>query len=399
MPAGYSPSIRNSFVETALIYTLSYLFAELKDPLDPIMITVLADSDYYSQPETSPIAGQSDRNHAGFLDFDVPLPKAHKTGLGSSAALVTALTAALIQYYASTSIKLLDGRGREKLHNLAQIIHSIAQGKVGSGFDIAAAVYGSCRYRRFSPSILDGLDKASGPGFAPYLKSLVDGQDASHQWDAEIDPDGVKLPRGLRLVMCDVDCGSQTVGMAKKVLSWRSQHPQAAKDLWDGLQQHNDELRLLLLGLANQARDDPTRYEEGLRQALQLSGSDVSFIQKDLVRVRDELSSIRSLVRRMSREADVPIEPPSQTALLDACSQLPGVLGGVIPGAGGYDAIALLIIDDEEVLDRLRRFCQGWRGSSDGDAAVSPRVRILSVREEMDGVRIEDQSRYHEWLA
>ena len=43
------------------------------------------------------------------------------------------------------------------MHNLAQYCHCYAQGKVGSGFDVSAAVYGSQRYRRFSPSVLDAL--------------------------------------------------------------------------------------------------------------------------------------------------------------------------------------------------------------------------------------------------
>jgi mevalonate kinase len=29
-------------------------------------------------------------------------------------------------------------------HNLAQLVHAVAQGKIGSGFDVAAAVYGEC---------------------------------------------------------------------------------------------------------------------------------------------------------------------------------------------------------------------------------------------------------------
>ncbi len=54
---------------------------------------------------------------------------------------------------------------RDKLHNLAQAAHCAAQGKVGSGFDVGAAVFGSCSYRRFSPSILEGLGDAGTPGF------------------------------------------------------------------------------------------------------------------------------------------------------------------------------------------------------------------------------------------
>ena len=43
------------------------------------------------------------------------------------------------------------------IHNLAQYVHSLAQGKVGSGFDVSAAIYGSHVYRRFAVECLGDL--------------------------------------------------------------------------------------------------------------------------------------------------------------------------------------------------------------------------------------------------
>ena len=57
----------------------------------------------------------------------------------------------------------------------------------------------------------------------------------------------------------------------------------------------------------------------------------------------------RALIREMTAKSKVPIEPPQQTKLLDACKEVEGVVGGVVPGAGGYDAIVLLVEDREEV--------------------------------------------------
>lgn len=42
-------------------------------------------------------------------------------------------------------------------HNLAQFVHCLAQGKVGSGFDVSAAVFGSQLYTRFNPVRLQPL--------------------------------------------------------------------------------------------------------------------------------------------------------------------------------------------------------------------------------------------------
>lgn len=68
-----------------------------------------------------------------------------KTGLGSSAALTTSLVSALLQWFEVTRVGLRpDSEDRRVVHNLAQLVHANAQGKIGSGFDVAAAVYGTC---------------------------------------------------------------------------------------------------------------------------------------------------------------------------------------------------------------------------------------------------------------
>ncbi|MEM4138648.1 MAG: GHMP kinase, partial [Sulfolobaceae archaeon] len=73
-------------------------------------------------------------------DFQV---NGKKTGLGSSAAATVALTAAL--YFAvSNKLDLI------QIHKIAQIANYNRQKGIGSGFDIAAAVFGSIVYKRFT---------------------------------------------------------------------------------------------------------------------------------------------------------------------------------------------------------------------------------------------------------
>jgi len=43
------------------------------------------------------------------------------------------------------------GNERALVHRLAQAAHCFGQGKVGSGFDIASAIFGPVKYVRFSP--------------------------------------------------------------------------------------------------------------------------------------------------------------------------------------------------------------------------------------------------------
>jgi phosphomevalonate kinase len=48
----------------------------------------------------------------------------------------------------------LDKDEKTLIHNVAQFVHCFAQGKVGSGFDVSSAVWGSHSYKRFNPAIL-----------------------------------------------------------------------------------------------------------------------------------------------------------------------------------------------------------------------------------------------------
>lgn len=343
-------------METTLSYVLTYInrlkSRHSEHSLKAARLIILADNDYYSQ--STPNNGEPGR----FAKFTVPLSSANKTGLGSSAALVTSLTASLLSHYLPQELfDIASSSGKRTLHNLAQAAHCAAQGKVGSGFDVAAAVFGSCLYRRFSPDILNQLPEAGSPGFSEKLASVVDGV----VWDVEVQAEGLSVPKGVALRMCDVDCGSQTVGMVKKVLAWRSQDTEVSSKLWDNLQQRNEEL------------------------AAKLRDGNVDDVPA-------AINAVRALIRKMGKLSDVPIEPESQTELLDAVSAVDGVYGGVVPGAGGFDALALVMKDDEETKKRVEERVAQWSQEKDS------KVRLLDVKGEMEGVRYESLDVYKGWV-
>lgn len=339
-----------------------------------LSITILADNDYYSETATS--KGSASLSRGQFANFGVPLHEAHKTGLGSSAALVTALVSALVIHRTMQPDDL--GAARDKLHNLAQAAHCAAQGKVGSGFDVGAAVYGSCLYRRFSPIILEKVGDVGSPGFEERLFSTVEDLDQEHPWDTECVDFGMRLPRGMQMVLCDVDCGSQTPSMVKKVLAWRKENKDEADLLWTALQANNDQLREELKRLAEKpAVPSPEDFEQ----------------------VRTYIQRSREYIRTMTRKSGVPIEPKVQTELLDAASSLEGVIGGVVPGAGGYDAIVLLIRDDLEVINRLNSLFANWRSKVEDDfGGKIGTVRLLGVRHGSEGARNEVLEQYAGWI-
>ena len=305
------------------------------------------------------------------------IEEAHKTGLGSSAALVTALTAAVTAYLIEfDQLDTNSVEGRRRIHNLAQAAHCAAQGKIGSGFDVAAAVFGSCVYRRFSPSILEQLGDVEYDGFTERLQGLVEDTDSSAKWDVVIDKAPAVIPPGLSLMMCDIDCGSETVGMVKKVLAWRSAQKAEADLLWATLQKGNEDLA-----------------HELQRVSQKSDGSEQSFQS-----LKDTILTIRSLIREMSTNSGVPIEPEISTELIDTCSKVPGVIGGVVPGAGGFDAVALLLKDDAGTVKALQKVLDGYRGTSTGSGQGIKKARLLGVKQDSEGFRLESLAKYRYWL-
>jgi len=224
----------NDYVRITISYVLSYLVSQVVIP--NALVVILADNDYYTQ---APFATYEYlRSLPRFNSLNKPISEVQKTGLGSSAALITALTAALLKFYADIDIATEDGK--RIVHNLAQAAHCAAQGKVGSGFDIAAAVYGSCVYRRFDPAILESvlLDSKDAKEFNVQQRYRL-AQTVGMVWQMEINE--FQLPPGLRIVMGDVAAGSSTPSMVRSVLKWKA-IGHGAQAVWNALGAANKTL-------------------------------------------------------------------------------------------------------------------------------------------------------------
>lgn len=248
----------------------------------------------------------------------------HKTGLGSSAALTTSLITSLLQYYGVVDLSasqerllVLSGADgsqqyavtqRMLIHNLAQVAHSLSQGKIGSGFDISAAVYGnrsvtlcffcydsmflgSQVYQRFSPHILDIVlsiqqeamltGATAHPVAAPVTShALFDIVMDSSLWDQVVSP--LPLPPGIDVLMGDVHGGTNSPSMvrdvprpqllcdgmsllqAKAVLNWRKQEREECNAMWKSLGAVNDRIGATLQRLATWAHQHPENYHKAL---------------------------------------------------------------------------------------------------------------------------------------
>ena len=225
---------------TYILHTLQTVFRylQIKDVRAGFLINIWADDDYYSKVDG---VGQMTTR---FKSFPLALAEMPKTGLGSSAALITSLTGALYIYLAQTQ---LTDAAKSIIHNLSQIAHCLAQGKVGSGFDIAAAVYGSCIYQRFHPAILDSVDMMHN------LKEL-----AESKWEMHIN--SITLPRNIEVFMGDVTRGSATPGMVVQVLKYKDNGGTESLKLWERLGNDNKKLIEILQKL-NALEDGAEDYD------------------------------------------------------------------------------------------------------------------------------------------
>ncbi|CAG8632293.1 707_t:CDS:10 [Ambispora leptoticha] len=364
-------NFKNSYIEIAIKYSLAIIskrvsaekFEEkLRNGLD---IYIVGDNDFYSQREqlnecNLPLTASSLRSLDSFRKLNITLKGVHKTGLGSSASMITSLVAALFINFEAIDIAAEDKGdtyGRTLVHNIAQFCHCLAQGKVGSGFDVSVAVWGSQVYRRFSPSILDSIMAPVNPkipntsNFEDIYKSVS----PENKWDNVITP--FSLPPEFLLVLADIDAGSHTPSMVGKVLTWRKNNLDQANSLWKRLGTYNNSIVENMHKLSEIYTGDPSAYIDGINLGSLSKGSELSQLAEKnsgnkviqlLSRIYTSFQMVRELLREMSTQSDVSIEPPVQTRLLDACMEVPGVLMAGVPGG------------DQVAVDGIERVWNTW---------------------------------------
>ncbi|KAG9131607.1 hypothetical protein Leryth_015143 [Lithospermum erythrorhizon] len=396
---------RNPFVEYAVQYAVAAAYSRLdsseKDALAKLLllgldITILGCNEFYSyrnqiQARGLPLTPQSLASLPPFTSITFNAeesggqnskPEVAKTGLGSSAAMTTAVVASLLHYLGVvnlSSVKYND-KDLDTVHMIAQTAHCIAQGKVGSGFDVSSAVYGSQRYVRFSPDVIaSAQDAVKG---AP-LEEIIDGV-LKAKWDHERTK--FSLPPLMTLLLGEPGTGgSSTPSMVGAVKKWQKSDPETSMETWKKLSEGNSTLEMQLNTLSNLARMGFDIYkdvinncstqppEKWLDVATEPSKSD---IVKALLGAKDAMFKIRHLMRKMGEAAGIPIEPESQTRLLDSTMNIEGVLLAGVPGAGGFDAVFVVTLGDAS--DKV---IKSWS---------SQNVLALLVREDPNGILLQN---------
>lgn len=401
-----SSESRNPFVEQAVPYVIAAALAlfdkDKTDALNKLLlqgldITILGCNDFYSyrnqiEARGLPLTPESLAALPPFTSITFNAeeqngqnckPEVAKTGLGSSAAMTTAVVAALLHYLGVVDLSPLSkfegSADLDVVHIIAQTAHCIAQGKVGSGFDVSSAVYGSHRYVRFSPDVLSSAqDAAKGTPLQEVMAAILKGK-----WDHERTK--FSLPPLMNLLLGEPGTGgSSTPSMVGAVKRWQKSDPAKAQETWRKLSEANSKLEIQFNILSKLAEENCNAYkcvidkcseqksEKWIEQSIEPSQEAVV---KALLGARSAMVEIRNLMHQMGEAAGVPIEPESQTRLLDATMGMEGVLLAGVPGAGGFDAVFAVTLGDS--------------GNNVAKAWSSLNVLALLVREDPHGVSLE----------
>ncbi|HLD76407.1 MAG TPA: hypothetical protein VI874_05270, partial [Candidatus Norongarragalinales archaeon] len=246
-----------------------------------------------------------------------------KSGLGSSAAVTVAIVSSLLDFHGVSDL--------HQVHRCAQVAHSRGQGKVGSGYDIAACCFGSQEYKRYTPTLIEGYPENAEKPWDYFVRSLP-------------------LPSFFHIAMAAFPQeGTSTVSMTKHVKAWKEKDPKAYGTLMREL---------------NEANVNAMAYLEELERGRN---------RECLEKFRTYFENTWNLTAELGRKSGAPIEPKEVKEIIDMSLQN-GAFVCKSPGAGVKDALAALCLDakDKKGLDAF------WESSG---------LTVLNVSADNAGVK------------
>ena len=245
-----------------------------------------------------------------------------KTGLGSSAALVVSLTSAILKHCNYWSPELL--------HFCALLANAKAQKKIGSGFDISCAIFGSQVFQRsqskYFADVLEGKKQLEPQELLQEFQT--------DNWD-KVTP--YSLHHTYQLVLCVGGEGSDTRNMVKGVLSWKTQNPEESQLLFNQVFEIIKVAKELLETASNKAQ------------------------------LKQESFALKRKLKEISDLSDQEVLPSVVFEELKALDELEDVVFSSVPGAGGYDAFYCVVEKPN------------WEEARNYLLAHCPRLHILNV--------------------
>ena len=346
--SGLSEEERNAikFVRSAAEFSLKYLIAKGKQVKGFCLTTV-------SDPAFAVNGG--------------------KSGLGSSAAVTVATVASILNAY-GFSIE----SNKDNIHKIAQLAHSKAQGKVGSGFDVAAATFGGHSYVRYSPSLIENISEDANP---KEILNLVE-----TTWDYIIRP--LAMPRGFIPVIGNiVGESASTSEMVKRVNAFKAANSELYRKLMSEINDANKAAIDALSEINKLAENEQEKYKlvlEAVNNSKKVEG-----IEEEIKIFNDfklAFNAGRLLTKKLGELSGVQIESDEYSELINETVNN-GAFVAKLPGAGGGDSIVAICLSRAAKI-RVESF---WR-------SYKKKIEPLDLTISNEGVRHETRKTFEEIL-
>ncbi len=236
-----------------------------------------------------------------------------KFGFGSSAASTVAIISALLRFH---SFDINDPKVRDIIYKLSAISNYFAQGKVGSGFDIASSTFGGIiSYKRFDPVWLETQLTSQ--------KSIRD--IVKENWE-DLFIEQMKVLPDMDVLVGWTQKSASTSKMIKELYSWRDQNEETFEDLFDRIASVVNNLIFAWKG----------NNKERILKYLRLN---------------------RNLLSELTQKSGVSIEIDELARLAEIVEGHGGA--GKLAGAGGGD-IGIAVVFDKETKEKIKK---DWKKS------------------------------------
>ncbi len=256
--------------------------------------------------------------------------KTESIGFGSSAAVTVAVIAGLFRFYG----KKIEKKISEKIFKLAAISHFFVQGKIGSGFDVAASTFGGVLvYKRFSSKWLINRIKKR-----VRLKKIIE-----MKWPGFY-IERLKTPRDFHLLVGWTGKSSSTAEMVKKLNKWKVKNQK--------------EYKQIIKKINNLVRDLLKHWKKNNKE-------------KILKLIREN----EYYLRELGEKSNVNIETPTLRKLSEIANRNRGA--GKLSGAGGGDC-GIAIVFNKQDAERIKK---EWQ--KNGVYFINTQLSLEGVREEI----------------
>ena len=256
--------------------------------------------------------------------------KKKKIGFGSSAASVVATIAGILALH-GWDIK--NRKVKDIIYKLSAVAHYFAQGRIGSGFDIAASTYGGVFvYKRFDS---EWLIKQFEEGKS--IREIV-----SLEWPG-LGIERLNIPEGFELLVGWTGESASTTFMIKKLNEWT--------------RKYSEEKERIYKQIAELVKNLIEAWKTGKKERI-----------LELIRKNEDY------LRELGEKSGIPIETPELRKLSEIANKNGGA--GKLSGAGGGDC-GIAVVFDSEISEKIKK---EWEENG---------IQVLDVSLDLNGVEKE----------